>query len=294
MEEGFAPVLDFQAALGECPLWSAAEQALYFVDIKRCRIHRYDPATGSLGAMELPEEVGCIGLVEGGGFIAGLRSGLWLIDVDGKPLKKLADNPEDQAISRFNDGGVDPAGRFIAGTVDETREKGIASLYRYDRSGLTRLAGGLLTSNGVAFSPDGRRLYHSDSLRYTLYACDYDVAAGEATNRQVFARFGSETDKGRPDGGAVDAEGCYWTALYEGGRVQRYAPDGTLLAEYPVPAKCPTMIAFGGPDLRTLYCTSASIGRPDEELTEYPLSGALFAMRAPVAGLARPLFNPAR
>ena len=294
MEEGFAPVLDFQAALGECPLWSVAEQALYFVDIKRCRIHRYDPATGSLGAMELPEEVGCIGLVEGGGFIAGLRSGLWLIDADGKPLKKLADNPEDQAISRFNDGGVDPAGRFIAGTVDETREKGIASLYRYDRSGLTRLAGGLLTSNGVAFSPDGRRLYHSDTLRYTLYACDYDAATGEATNRQVFARFGSETDKGRPDGGAVDAEGCYWTALYEGGRVQRYAPDGTLLAEYPVPAKCPTMIAFGGPDLRTLYCTSASIGRPDEELVEYPLSGALFAMRTDVAGLARPLFNPAR
>ena len=294
MEEGFAPVLDFQAALGECPLWSVAEQALYFVDIKRCRIHRYDPATGSLGAMELPEEVGCIGLVEGSGFIAGLRSGLWLIDADGKPLKKLADNPEDQAISRFNDGGVDPAGRFIAGTVDETREKGIASLYRYDRSGLTRLAGGLLTSNGVAFSPDGRRLYHSDTLRYTLYACDYDAATGEATNRQVFARFGSETDKGRPDGGAVDAEGCYWSALYEGGRVQRYAPDGTLLAEYPVPAKCPTMIAFGGPDLRTLYCTSASIGRPDEELVEYPLSGALFAMRTDVAGLARPLFNPAR
>lgn len=294
MQQGFATVLDFTAALGECPLWSVAEQALYFVDIKRCRIHRYDPSTGALGTMELPEEVGCIGLAEGGGFIAGLRSGLWLLDADGKLLRKLADNPEDQTISRFNDGGVDPAGRFIAGTVDETREKGIASLYRYDARGLTRLAGGLLTSNGVAFSPDGRRLYHSDTLRYTLYACDYDAATGEATNRRVFARFGSETDKGRPDGGAVDAEGCYWTALFEGGRVQRYAPDGKLLAEYPVPAKCPTMIAFGGPDLKTLYCTSASIGRSDEELTEYPLSGALFSLRTDVAGLARPLFNPAR
>jgi sugar lactone lactonase YvrE len=294
VEEGFAPVLDFRAALGECPLWSVAEQALYFVDIKRCRIHRYDPATGALVTMELPEEVGCIGLAEGGGFVAGLRSGLWLIDADGTLRKKLADNPEDQAISRFNDGGVDPAGRFIAGTVDETREKGIASLYRYDSRGLARLAGGLLTSNGVAFSPDGRRFYHSDTLRYTLYACDYDAETGEATNRRVFASFGSERDKGRPDGGAVDAEGCYWTALYEGGRVQRYAPDGRLLAEYPVPAKCPTMIAFGGPDMKTLYCTSASIGRPDEELVEYPLSGALFSMRTAVAGLARPLFNPAR
>lgn len=210
------------------------------------------------------------------------------------PQKKLADNPEDQTISRFNDGGVDPAGRFVAGTVDETRERGIASLYRYDSLGLSRLAEGLLTSNGVAFSPDGKRLYHSDTLRYTLYTWDYDPASGEATNRQVFARFGSETDKGRPDGGAVDAEGCYWTALFEGGRVQRYAPDGTLLAEYPVPAKCPTMIAFGSPDMKTLYCTSASFGRPAEELAEYPHSGALFSMRTDVAGLARPLFNPAR
>jgi len=297
VEEAFVPVLDLSAALGECPLWSVTEQALYFVDIKRCRIHRYDPATGALATMELPEEVGCIGLVEGGGFIAGLRSGLWLIDADGKVLRKLADNPEDQAISRFNDGGVDPAGRFIAGTVDETREKGIASLYRYDSRGLTCLAGGLLTSNGVAFSPDGRRLYHSDTPRYTLYVYDYDVATGEAANRQVFARFGSETgnesDKGRPDGGAVDEEGCYWSALFEGGRVQRYAPDGTLLAEYPVPAKCPTMIAFGGSDMKTLYCTSASIARSAEELIEYPLSGALFSMRTDVAGLARPLFNPA-
>ncbi|QRM57114.1 SMP-30/gluconolactonase/LRE family protein [Sinorhizobium sp. BG8] len=293
MDQGFSLVLDAKTALGESPVWSVAEQALYFVDIKQCRIHRFLPESGTLEMMTLPEEIGCIGLAEGGGFIAGLRSGLWLIDADGTPRRKLADNPEDQAISRFNDGGVDTAGRFVAGTVDETREKGIASLYRYDSRGLACVAEGLLTSNGVAFSPDGRRLYHSDTLRYTLYTYDYDPATGAATNRQVFARFGSETDKGRPDGGAVDVEGCYWTALYEGGRVQRYAPDGTLLAEYPVPAKCPTMIAFGGPDMKTLYCTSASIGRPDEELAEYPLSGALFSMRTDVAGLARTLFNPA-
>lgn len=292
MQAGFSLALDIQTALGECPLWSVAEQVLYFVDIKQSRIHRFDPASRGLQTIQLPEEVGCIGLALGGGFVAGLRSGIWLISAKGDLIDKLADNPEDQAVSRFNDGMVDPAGRFIAGTVDETRERGTASLYRYDRRGLEKLAGDLFTSNGVAFSPDGKRLYHSDTLRYSLYTYDYEVETGAATNRQLFAKFGSETDKGRPDGGAVDAEGCYWTALFEGGRVQRYAPDGTLLSEYPVPAKCPTMVTFGGPDLKTLYCTSARIGRPDEELAEYPLSGAVFAMPVDVAGLSKPLFNP--
>lgn len=292
MQTGFDLVLDAKTSLGECPLWSVAEQMLYFVDIKRCRIHRFDPQTGGLKTFELPEEVGCIGLAAGEGFVAGLRSGIWLIDAAGKPVRKLADNPEDQTISRFNDGMVDPMGRFIAGTVDESREKGIAGLYRFDRNGLAQLADGLLTSNGVAFSPDGRRLYHADTLRYTLYAYDYAPETGTASNRQVFARFGSETDKGRPDGGAVDLEACYWTALFEGGRVRRYSPDGALLAEYPVPVKCPTMVSFGGADMRTLYCTSASVGRSKAELEAFPLSGGLFAMRTDVAGLQKPLFNP--
>ncbi|MEB3042977.1 SMP-30/gluconolactonase/LRE family protein [Rhizobium mulingense] len=292
MRTGFDLVLDAKTSLGECPLWSVAEQLLYFVDIKRGRIHRFDPQAHSLTTLELAEEVGCIGLAAGGGFVAGLRSGIWRIDADGRPVRKLADNPEDQTISRFNDGMVDPVGRFVAGTVDESREKGIAGLYRYDRNGLARLADGLLTSNGVAFSPDGRRLYHADTLRYTLYAYDYAPQTGTASNRRVFARFGGETDKGRPDGGAVDLDGCYWTALFEGGRVQRYSPDGALLAEYPVPVRCPTMVSFGGADMRTLFCTSASVGRSEAGLEAFPLSGGLFAMRTDVAGLQKPLFNP--
>jgi len=292
MQQAFSPVLEVQTALGESPIWSVAEQVLYFVDIVQCHIHRYDPATGQLSTLTLWEEVGCIALAQGGGFIAGLRSGLWLLDAHGKLIRQLAANPEDHKSSRFNDGGTDRLGRFIVGTIDETRQNANACLYRYDRRGLVPLASQLLTSNGVAFSPNGRQLYHADTPRYKLYRYDYDVTTGAATNRQIFVQFDADKDKGRPDGGAVDSEGCYWSALYEGGRVARYAPDGGLLAEYPVPAQCPTMIAFGGADMKTLYCTSARHGRPEDELSNLPFSGALFSMRTDVAGLARPLFNP--
>lgn len=288
----FQLVLDVKATLGECPLWSAAEQVLYFVDIKRSTIHRFDPASDLHSQIVLPEEVGCIGLARGGGFAAGLRSGIWLLGSDGTLLRKLADNPEDQRTSRFNDGMVDPRGRFIAGTVDETRSLGTAALYGCSASGLKLLKGGLLTSNGTAFSPDGRTLYHSDTLRYVVYAHDYDLATGAISATREFIRFQpTSTDRSRPDGAAVDEEGCYWTALFEGGRVARYAPDGRLVAEYAVPALCPTMLAFGGADRRTLYVTTASVDRSADELARYPHSGSLFAVRVDVPGLAKPLFD---
>lgn len=287
----FSLVLDTKSQLGECPLWSVAEQVLYFVDIKGRAINRFDPATSVLTTLNLPEEVGCIGLAKNGGFVAGLRSGIWLLDASGQPTQMLAENPEDHATSRFNDGMVDPAGRFIAGTVDEAR-KGSASLYRYSRAGLETLAENLMTSNGTAFSPDGTTFYHSDTPRFTIFAYSYDAATGALSDKHTFATLSpTETDRGRPDGAAVDIEGCYWTALFEGGRVQRYTPEGRLLAEYPVPAKCPTMPAFGGPDLKTLYLTTARSGRSDEELAQFPHSGSLFAMQVEVPGLTKPLFD---
>jgi sugar lactone lactonase YvrE len=285
--------LDVRAELGECPQWSTEEQALYFVDIKGKALHRFRPATGEHSTMAMPEEIGCYGFKKGGGFIAGFRSGLWLLDANGTPLEKLADNPEDQRTSRFNDGRIDPAGRFLAGTIDEPKDGGKAHFYRYDRRGLHVLASGLLTSNGVAFSPDGHTLYHSDTPTFTVWRYAYDPATGEATDKTLFLRLEpTETDRGRPDGAAVDAEGCYWTALFEGGRIRRYAPDGRLLAEYPIPARCPTMVAFGGPDLKTLYVTSARTGRSQEELTALPHSGSVFSMPVDVPGLPEYYFDP--
>jgi sugar lactone lactonase YvrE len=285
--------LDVRAQLGECPIWDSDEQALCFVDIKGRALHRFRPATGEHAVMPMPEEIGCIGLRQGGGFIAGFRSGLWLLDSKGGREAKLAANPEDQRTSRFNDGRVDPAGRFLAGTIDEPKDGGKAHLYRYDRRGLATLAGGLLTSNDVAFSPDGRTLYHSDTPTFTVWRYTYDPVSGKATDKTLFVRLEpTETDRGRPDGAAVDAEGCYWTALFEGGRIQRYAPDGRLLAEHAVPARCPTMVCFGGPDRKTLYVTSARTGRSESELAGLPHSGSLFAMPVDVPGLPETRFDP--
>jgi sugar lactone lactonase YvrE len=285
MADGFALVLDAGCALGESPVWLAAERALAFVDVTGRRLHRFDPATGVHRADPVDEDVGCIAPARGGGFIAGLRSGLWRLDAAGGKQSLLAANPEDTAASRFNDGKVDPAGRYLAGTVDEPKAGGRAGLYRLDRRGLARIADGLLTSNGLAFSPDGRTLYHSDTPRFVVWRYDYDPATGEAENRREFVRFEPTAgDRGRPDGAAVDADGCYWTALYEGGRIHRYDPDGRLMSSHPLPARKPTMPAFGGPGLATLFVTTAR-----DEGRE---GGGLYALDPGVPGLAIPPFDP--
>ncbi len=215
------------------------------------------------------------------------------MDAAATALKKLADNPEDQRFSRFNDGCVDPRGRFLAGTIDEPKDGGRAYLYRYDRDGLSVLASGLMTSNGVAFSPDGGTLHHADTPRLVVYAYDYDVQTGAAANRRVFVSLTTTgDDSGRPDGAAVDAEGCYWTALYEAGRIQRYSPAGELLAEHRLAAKCPTMIAFGGTDLKTVFITTASAGADDAERAAFPDAGRVFAMTVDVPALPQTTFNP--
>jgi sugar lactone lactonase YvrE len=285
----FTCVLDCRATLGECPVWSTEEQALYFVDIKAPALLRFDPESGDLRAMPMPEHIGSFALMRSGGFLAAMRSGIFRLDRDGNVVAKLADNPEAHT-SRFNDGRCDPHGRFYVGTMDETR-KGLSALYRFADGELVKIQGGVMTSNGLAFSPDGSFMYHSDSPRFTAYRYPYEALTGVLGERQTFATLDSASlDQGRPDGAAVDSEGSYWSALYSGARVRHYADDGRLLAEYPVPAKNATMVAFGGPDLRTLYVTTARDGMTPAELERWPLSGGVFSMRVEVPGLPEPVF----
>jgi sugar lactone lactonase YvrE len=286
MTAQFSLVLDSQCALGESPVWWAEAGVLVFIDITGRRLHRFDPQSKRHEVDAVAEDIGCVAPARGGGYVAGMRSGVWLLGANGEQRRKLADNAENPATNRFNDGRVDPRGRYLSGTLDEPKANGQAGLYRYDRRGLVRLDSGFMTSNGLAFSPDGRTLYFSDTPRFVIYRYDYDLATGAASNRREFARIEpTATDRGRPDGAAVDVEGCYWSSQYDGSRVHRYDPDGRLMAQYHLPARNPTMPAFGGPDRKTLFVTTA------RDKTGSP-GGGLYALPVDVAGVPGTLFDP--
>ena len=285
----FRCVLDIRAKLGECPVWSARDNALYWVDIHAPSLNRFDPATGRNHAMPMPEAIGSFALRKPAGFIVALRSGIWLARADGSLDRRILAAPYDPAHHRFNDGRCDPAGRFFVGSMNEKRDAPSAALMCIDAAGrMTEVFRGFTISNGLAWSPDGRTMYHSDTPAHVIRAFDYDVATATIANERVFKQWQGETD--RPDGGAVDSAGNYWSAFYRGGKVVQISPAGHILAEYPVPAMCPTMCAFGGPDLRTLYVTSAGGGRDAQELARLPQSGCIFAMTVDVPGLPEPYF----
>lgn len=284
-------LLDAGALLGESPFWHAAEARLYWVDIDGRKIHRTNPATGADEVMELTEQVGCIAPRTGGGLVAALENGCALIDDWGAAPRPfgpavLAGKPE----QRFNDGRVDAAGRLWVGSLTSDKANPAATLYRLDPDGsLTEIFGRLTTSNGAAFSPDGRTFYHADTPTHAIRAYDVDAAGGTLSNGRIFYQF--ELGNGRPDGAAVDAEGCYWSALWDGWRVVRFSPSGELLETVKLPVQRPTMIAFGGPDLKTAFVTSAGKNLSDEERAKQPHAGGVFTFRVDVPGLIQQLFG---
>ena len=285
----FRCVLDARASLGEGPVWSARDAALFWIDIDAPSLNRFDPATGTNIVTPMPETIGAFALRRPHGFLLALRSGIWLARVDGTPDRRIIPAPYDPAHHRFNDGRCDHAGRFFVGTMNENRDAPSAALYRVDADGaFTQIMADMTISNGLAWSPDGRTMYHADTPTHEIRGFDYDAHTGLPSRARTFARFTGETD--RPDGGAVDSEGNYWTAFFRGGKVLKISPAGRTLAEYPVPAMCPTMCAFGGPDLRTLYVTTARRARTDDELARLPQSGGIFAMHVDVPGLPEPAF----
>jgi sugar lactone lactonase YvrE len=283
-------------AVGECPLWHHGERKLYWVDIDGFAVHRLDPATGEHAAWRMASEPSALGIHVGHGLLVALRSGLVHLDTDDGSVVPIAAAPYDTASARFNDGRVDPAGRFWVGTRFEQAGQG-AAMYCLDQGQLrTQWSGGMTNSNGLGFSPDGRTMYHADTTAHRIDRYDFDAATGIASNRQVFQQF--DADKaapgygGRPDGATVDSDGNYWCAMFEGGRLLCFAPNGQQLREVNLPVRCPTMVAFGGDDLKTLYITSASHNRPAAELAQYPLTGCVLSLRVDVPGQLEPVYEP--
>ncbi|MDO9316369.1 MAG: SMP-30/gluconolactonase/LRE family protein [Burkholderiaceae bacterium] len=284
--------------LGESPLWHPREQALYYCDIPGRRLNRFDPATGELSHWNFDTEVASCAPMLDGGLLLAARDGLWRFDVTTGARTELAAPPYDQHIERFNDGKCDPLGRFWIGTIYEPRDPALAALYRFHRGILTKCADGITVSNGLAWSPDGRTMYWSDTKAHAIYAFDFDLAGGTLSGRRLFHQFPlKRSDQsldeygGRPDGAAVDVDGNYWAAMFEGQRLLCLSPAGAVVREVPLPVRCPTMPCFGGADLKTLYVTTAREKRPVEELAAQPLSGCVLSLRVDVPGLPAHLYG---
>lgn len=277
--------------LGESPLWHPVEQVLYWLDIPGRQLHRFDPAPGRHVQWPLPAEPGSLAPLLGGGLLLADREGLWQLDPPAGLRRRLAAPPFDPARQRFNDGKADAQGRFWVGTIDDARAPE-AALFSFSGGSLTRRAEGIAASNGLGFSPDGRTLYWADTKGHQVRAFDHNAADGSLSRPRVLHQFALRQPDaplagygGRPDGAAVDSAGCYWVAMFEGQRLVQLAPDGRLLAELPLPVRCPTMPCFGGPDLRTLYITTARDRRPADELAAQPLAGCVLQLRVDVPGL---------
>jgi sugar lactone lactonase YvrE len=276
-------IADVHAVLGEGPVWVPGEQALYWLDIKGRKIFRLSE-DGELSQWPTPFRVGSIAPRASGGFIAGTDQGIAEIDLTVGRLQILFNPEENLPGNRFNDGKVDRAGRFWAGTMDDSEREASGTLYRFDSDlNWSAVDRDYKVTNGPAFSPDGRLMYHNDSARQVTYAFDLD-SAGNATNRRTFLQFGD--GDGYPDGMTVDADGCLWIAFWDGACLRRFSPQAELLKTVEMPVSRPTSCAFGGPSLDRLYITSASIGLDETAVSMQPNAGGLFMFTPGVQGIA--------
>ncbi|MCB5161429.1 SMP-30/gluconolactonase/LRE family protein [Marinomonas algarum] len=281
-------VVDVQAKLAECPRWDERTQTLYFVDIDAFILYAYNTKSKSLSQREFNEEIGCFSLIEGGGFIAAFRSGVYTFDEFSGDLKPYWLAQYDQTTTRFNDGRCDLKGRFLAGTMYSPKDAFKGALHQFSNGNEVMLDQSAWTSNGLAFSPDGSVMYYADTPNHVVYQFDYNLEAGTASNKRIFIEF--PHGNGRPDGAAVDSEGNYWTALYQGQRVVKISPTGKILKEYPVPATYPTMVAFGGPTMSTLFVSTCRAAQTEEERHQFPKAGGIFMLETDATGQIEPRF----
>lgn len=276
-----------QAVLGEGVLWDATKGQVWFVDIKGRRIHRCDAQGADQRSWDAPGQVSFILRAADGGMVCSLDDGLYRFIEESGAFEPLLAVEADVPGNRFNDGHVDAQGILWFGSMDDAEEQPTGALYRFDGSGAASKDPGYVITNGPAVSPDGRTLYHTDTLEKRIYAFDLDPS-GELSNKRLFVEL---KDGGYPDGMAVDAEGCLWVATFGGWRIDRFEAAGAKLGEVRFPCANVTKLAFGGSDLRTVYATTARKGLSNEELAAQPLAGGLFTFRVETPGLPQQLLR---
>ncbi len=278
-------VLDARAEVGESPIWHAQRQVLYWVDILKCQVHIYNPATKRDRAIHVGQFVGTVVPRKAGGVMVALQRGFARLDLNTEMLDFIADPEADKPGNRFNDGKCDPAGRFWAGTMPIEGAEPTGSLYcLHANLTVKKMLSPVTCSNGIAWSLDKKTMYYIDTPRMTVDAFDYDLATGKIANRRTAITI--PPGIGSPDGCTLDAEGMLWIAHWGGSRVTRWNPaSGQLLDTVPVPATNVTACAFGGPNLDRLYITTARVGLDSAALRQNPREGGLFVAQPGVTGL---------
>jgi sugar lactone lactonase YvrE len=277
--------------LGESPYWHAEDQCLYWVDAFAPAIRRLDPSSGNINSVALPADIGSLVFARDGSVVAGMRTGFNRIVLATGSVQPITNPLPPDPRLMLNDGKCDRRGRYWCASVHSDFIGRQAELFRLDPD-LTarRIDGGFIIGNGIAFSPDDRRMYFADSRDQTVWVYDFDLDSGAVSNRRVF--FSTAAIEGRVDGATCDNEGNYWCALVHGGVVACISPDGRMIRRIEVPARHPTMVAFGGPHLDQLYVTSASSLLKPEERATWPHAGKLFRIDGLGArGMAEPRFG---
>ena len=283
-------ILDARAVLGEGPLWDPAAGLLYWVDIKRREIHRFDPASRRDEKWSTPEDIGSLAVRARGGLVVAMKSGFHFFDPATGRFAPIADPERDLPENRFNDGKPDRQGRFWAGSMHDSEGAPSGGLYRLGTDlSCKRLVDGIACSNSLCWSPDSRTMYYADSISHTIWAWDFDAASGDISNRRIFVEVPAAD--GEPDGATVDAAGGVWVAHWDGWQVTRYDPQGRVERVVKMPVQRPTCPMFGGPDLDVVYVTSASIQLTADELRQQPQAGGIFAFEPGVKGLAEARFQ---
>jgi len=276
--------------LGETPLWCERTRKLWWLDIEQPKLRWFDPASGADGLMLLPGTfAGTQALMDDGRRLLAEDLALYALDLDTGARTDLV-AVGSGLDNRLNDGRVDARGRFWVGTMDNQLHRPNGNFYRIDPDGnTTRAAADVIVANGIAFSPDGRTLYFTDTRRHLCFAFDLDMDDGIVTNKRVFADHAATGD--RPDGACVDADGCIWMAFFAGGRIVRHRPDGRVDTTIALPVTNPTCLSFGGDDLKTLYVTSATKFLTPGQRDAEPLAGALLAISGVGQGLPEHRFR---